>query len=74
MNHKQGNGILHRGYHRHGAMPLEKGERYNLIIWMRSSSIRNKICPMCNEPPDLIVTEGDGDGFVMPEVQVCSLL
>jgi hypothetical protein len=27
---------------RHGALEIEKGERYNLIIWCRSSKYRNK--------------------------------
>ena len=47
----------------HGARPLVDGCRYNLIIWMRSSSVRNDLCPMCNEKPDLVQCTGPGDGF-----------
>ena len=47
--------------------------RYNLIIWCRSSSIRNIMCPMCNEKPKLIpVTDGFGDGFIEYTENVCS--
>mmetsp|Transcript_7736 Transcript_7736/g.11482 ORF Transcript_7736/g.11482 Transcript_7736/m.11482 type:complete len:249 (+) Transcript_7736:1218-1964(+) len=40
--HEIGKGILHDGLHRHGAMPLTKGQRYNLIIWGRCLSIRKQ--------------------------------
>lgn len=56
-------GCLHRGQHLHGAMPITEGNRYNLILWMRSSEIRNQKCPMCGEKPRLEKTEGFGDGF-----------
>ncbi|KAJ8042609.1 2-oxoglutarate and iron-dependent oxygenase domain-containing protein 2 [Holothuria leucospilota] len=75
--HKPTIGLLHRGQHMHGAMPISDGERYNLIIWMRSSQVRNKLCPMCDEEPKLVRTEGYGDGFsqLEPEtVNVCSTL
>lgn len=66
-------GILHRGQHMHGALPITKGERCNLIIWMRSSRIRNSLCPMCNEKPKLVKTVGNGDGFTGAEtVQLCT--
>lgn len=74
VSHVQGHGILHRGYQLHGAMPLESGERYNLIMWMRSSSVRNQKCPMCDKLPDLVPTEGDGDGFTLPDVEICACL
>ncbi|KAJ8312832.1 hypothetical protein KUTeg_010205 [Tegillarca granosa] len=61
--HKPGTGLIHRGQHMHGALPIESGERYNLIIWMRASSVRNYLCPMCNNKPELVVVKGDGDGF-----------
>lgn len=64
--------LLHRGRHRHGALPVDDGERYNLIIWLRSSSIRNALCPMCHRKPDLIKSGGYGDGFTSPTVNVCS--
>lgn len=62
-NHEIGRGLLHRAQHMHGANPISAGERYNLIIWMRSSSVRNKLCPMCDQRPQLVFTEGPGDGF-----------
>ena len=58
----------------HGAIEIEDGERFNLIIWMRSSSIRNECCSMCNQIPDLIEVEDDGAGFTMQKVDVCSTL
>lgn len=65
VEHKFGWGILHRGRQMHGAMSLISGERHNLIFWMRSCSVRNKMCPMCNDKPKLYaVDEGYGDGFV----------
>ncbi|XP_066936126.1 2-oxoglutarate and iron-dependent oxygenase domain-containing protein 2-like [Clytia hemisphaerica] len=73
VDHTPSHGVFHRGRQMHGAMPLETGERYNLIIWMRSSSVRNKYCPMCERTPDLVPTLGEGDGFVAPEVPVCQL-
>ncbi|KAM6423470.1 2-oxoglutarate and iron-dependent oxygenase domain-containing protein 2 isoform 2-T2 [Liasis olivaceus] len=56
-------GLFHRGGQLHGALPIASGERRNLIIWMRSSAVRNQLCPMCNREPDLIEAEGFGDGF-----------
>ena len=47
----------------HGALDISEGQRYNLIVWMRSSSIRNKYCPRCSDVPKLIPFEGYGDGF-----------
>ena len=47
----------------HGALPLEEGRRHNLIVWMRSSCVRNQLCPMCDNAPVLVPTEGEGDGF-----------
>jgi hypothetical protein len=38
VEHKPGQALLHIGRHRHGANPITSGERYNLIIWCRSSS------------------------------------
>jgi len=62
--HVTSHGVLHRGQHMHGTLPIHSGERYNLIIWMRSSSLRNQLCPMCNQTPSLIpVQYGTGDGF-----------
>ena len=73
--HKSNFGILHRGQHLHGAQPIESGERVNLIVWMRASSIRNQLCPMCDKKPDLVETVGKGDGFTLgpKTVNVCQL-
>lgn len=74
VDHKQSYGVVHRGRHLHGAMPLESGERYNLIMWMRSSDIRNQECPMCEQPPLLVETEGEDGGFTQGAmVQVCNV-
>ncbi|KAM6377825.1 2-oxoglutarate and iron-dependent oxygenase domain-containing protein 2 isoform 3-T4 [Pluvialis apricaria] len=81
IEHVGAQGLLHRGGQIHGALPIASGERWNLIIWMRSSTIRNKLCPMCNQKPELVEAEGFGDGFTeileddVPEtVNLCSLL
>ena len=59
----------------HGALPIQSGERINLIIWMRSSAVRNKLCPMCNRIPRLVPSfEGSGDGFTVNPVSVCAAL
>ena len=65
VEHKVGYGLLHRGQHMHGAMAISgtNAERHNLIIWMRSSSIRNQLCPMCDAKPRLIEQQWGGDGF-----------
>lgn len=68
MHHKIGYGVFHRGQHVHGAMPLTSGERCNLILWLRSSEIRNKLCPMCDKAPNLVSQVGCGDGFTTTEM------
>ena len=66
VQHKKGQGILHSGRDLHGAMPVSCGRRTNLILWFRSSSVRNKECPMCGLEPSLEpVASGSGDGFTM---------
>ena len=65
-------GVLHRGQHMHGAMPISEGERYNLIIWMRSSRVRNRLCPYCDQVPRLMEADGFGDGFTKESVDVCN--
>jgi len=66
VKHRKGHGILHSGRHLHGAMPVSNGRRTNLILWFRSSSIRNQQCPMCEQEPALEpVVSGTGDGFTM---------
>lgn len=72
--HQLGRGLIHRGQQFHGALPITSGIRHNLIIWMRSSEVRNKLCPMCDQAPKLVpVQEGFGDGFIQYEENVCSL-
>jgi len=43
-SHKKGETIFHYGEHRHGAHPITSGERLNLIIWYRASSLRQHTC------------------------------
>jgi hypothetical protein len=38
--HQKGRAVAHAGLHRHGADPLQRGRRKNLIIWCRSSAYR----------------------------------
>ncbi|KAH0625414.1 hypothetical protein JD844_014904 [Phrynosoma platyrhinos] len=63
VEHVLYHGLFHRGGQMHGALPVTSGERWNLIIWMRSSAVRNQLCPMCNREPELVEAEGFGDGF-----------
>ncbi|XP_051777532.1 2-oxoglutarate and iron-dependent oxygenase domain-containing protein 2 isoform X1 [Erpetoichthys calabaricus] len=63
IGHETTHGLLHRGQHMHGALPLTSGQRWNLIIWMRSSVVRNQLCPMCNKKPELVEGDGFADGF-----------
>ncbi|KAM9360158.1 2-oxoglutarate and iron-dependent oxygenase domain-containing protein 2 [Symphorus nematophorus] len=63
VEHRVTEGLLHRGQHMHGALPISSGQRWNLIIWMRASQERNKLCPMCNKRPTLVEGEGFADGF-----------
>ncbi len=72
IKHQQGYGILHRGQQMHGALPIYSGERQNIIVWMRSSEIRNKCCPMCGKKPNLVKVVGKGDGFTIPSMSICS--
>ena len=60
----------------HGALPIQSGERINLIIiWMRSSPVRNKLCPMCNRVPRLMPSfGGSDDGFTVKPVSDCAAL
>ncbi|XP_013000216.1 2-oxoglutarate and iron-dependent oxygenase domain-containing protein 2 isoform X3 [Cavia porcellus] len=77
VEHVVGHGVLHRGGQLHGARALGTGERWNLVIWLRASAVRNHLCPMCCRKPDLVdEAEGFGDGFTreeLPSVDVCTL-
>ncbi|XP_078106499.1 2-oxoglutarate and iron-dependent oxygenase domain-containing protein 2 isoform X2 [Sander vitreus] len=71
VEHRVTVGLLHRGQHMHGALPISSGQRWNLIIWMRASHERNQLCPMCNRRPTLVEGEGFADGFTKhPEAQL----
>lgn len=63
VEHRVTEGVLHRGQHMHGALPISSGQRWNLIVWMRASRQRNQLCPMCNRKPELVEGEGFADGF-----------
>ena len=68
FEHRKGVGFLHAGEELHGAMPVISGKRTNLIIWLRSSSVRNQLCPMCGDVPDLEIVDHEdswGDGFTV---------
>ncbi|XP_077377056.1 2-oxoglutarate and iron-dependent oxygenase domain-containing protein 2 isoform X1 [Festucalex cinctus] len=77
VQHRAGEGLLHRGQHMHGALPISSGQRWNLVIWMRSSQERNQLCPMCNRRPVLVEGEGFADGFTRnstpTRVDLCEL-
>ncbi|XP_076127099.1 2-oxoglutarate and iron-dependent oxygenase domain-containing protein 2 isoform X1 [Alosa pseudoharengus] len=61
-------GLLHRGQQMHGALPISSGLRWNLIVWMRSSQERNRLCPMCNKRPVLVEGDGFADGFTKADI------
>ncbi|XP_015256512.1 PREDICTED: 2-oxoglutarate and iron-dependent oxygenase domain-containing protein 2 [Cyprinodon variegatus] len=63
VEHRVTEGLLHRGQHMHGALPISRGQRWNLIVWMRASQERNKLCPMCNRRPSLVEGGGFAEGF-----------
>ncbi|KAK9033539.1 hypothetical protein V6N11_049726 [Hibiscus sabdariffa] len=39
-SHIPGHAVLHRGRHRHGARATTSGQRFNLLLWCRSSVYR----------------------------------
>ncbi|KAL9645948.1 hypothetical protein ABK040_001056 [Willaertia magna] len=47
--HVVGKAVMHDGDLMHGAHPLEKGERVNLIIWCRSNSYRKLVAEALKE-------------------------
>ncbi|GFN83430.1 2-oxoglutarate and iron-dependent oxygenase domain-containing protein 2-like [Plakobranchus ocellatus] len=63
VKQKKGHCILHRSRQFHSADPISRGKRINMIVWMRSSSVRNLICPMCGQAPDIREVPIAGDGF-----------
>ena len=55
--HSVGHGVLHLGQQVHAALPIESGERRNLVVWMRSSARRRVAgCPMCGETRRLLAS------------------
>mmetsp|Transcript_55493 Transcript_55493/g.162113 ORF Transcript_55493/g.162113 Transcript_55493/m.162113 type:complete len:355 (+) Transcript_55493:83-1147(+) len=64
---ERGHGVLHAGRELHQAEPVETGRRQNLILWCRSSEVRNAECPMCFMPPRVLPTnEYTDEGFTVP--------
>ncbi|KAH7956102.1 hypothetical protein HPB52_006019 [Rhipicephalus sanguineus] len=56
--------FLHRGQQLRGALSTLSGEHVNLVVWLRSSEMRNRRCPLCDHVPTLVAAgEGYGDGF-----------
>ena len=50
-----GHAVLHLGAQVHAALPIQSGERRNLVIWMRSTSHRKVAgCPMCDRNDRLL--------------------
>jgi hypothetical protein len=43
--HAPGRALLHAGKHRHGAHPIRRGRRVNLIVWCRSPATRAAASP-----------------------------
>ena len=51
-----GHAVLHLGANVHAALPISSGERYNLVMWMRSSQHRQRVgCAMCGATDRLLV-------------------
>eukprot|EP00448_Togula_jolla_P017369 CAMPEP_0170593868 /NCGR_PEP_ID=MMETSP0224-20130122/13692_1 /TAXON_ID=285029 /ORGANISM="Togula jolla, Strain CCCM 725" /LENGTH=364 /DNA_ID=CAMNT_0010917879 /DNA_START=41 /DNA_END=1135 /DNA_ORIENTATION=- len=62
-----GEGVLHSARELHQAEPVTAGERQNLILWCRSSPVRNEQCPMCCGAPRLVPTNQHAhEGFTVP--------
>mmetsp|Transcript_111810 Transcript_111810/g.316573 ORF Transcript_111810/g.316573 Transcript_111810/m.316573 type:complete len:379 (+) Transcript_111810:57-1193(+) len=64
---RRGHGVIHAGLDLHMALPVTSGRRHNLILWCRSSGVRNDMCPMCFGRPAVVETNGYFDeGFTAP--------
>ena len=62
--HSKKRALFHSGSEFHEASPIASGWRLNLIMWLRSSQVRNQMCPMCLEPPELVQIDSlAGEGF-----------
>lgn len=42
LDNVTGRAMIHLGKHRHLALDIQKGERYNIILWYRSSKWRKQ--------------------------------
>jgi len=63
----RGHGVFHAGINLHMAQPIDSGRRHNLIIWCRSSAVRNDMCPMCFKLPVVVpTTVHSHEGFTVP--------
>jgi len=47
LEHQKGVGVLHVGKYWHSALPISSGERWNLIVWCRSSQLRGLPLKSC---------------------------
>ncbi|RUS87790.1 hypothetical protein EGW08_004455 [Elysia chlorotica] len=75
VKQQMGHCIMHRSRQFHFAHPITSGVRTNMIVWMRSSSIRNQMCPMCGQTPDIQEVQIAGDGFTLgQDSAACSCL
>lgn len=64
---RRGHGIIHAGLDYHQSIAITSGRRHNLIIWCRSSAVRNKICHLCSSVPTVVPTnEYAHEGFTVP--------
>jgi len=65
FTHTPGKAILHIGKHRHGANAIKSGERYNLILWCRSTQERNRLASLagctCGHSHDTVENESGSD-------------
>eukprot|EP00438_Fugacium_kawagutii_P018512 Skav201485 [mRNA] locus=scaffold828:231754:241438:- [translate_table: standard] len=64
---RRGWGVFHAGLELHKATPISNGRRHNLILWCRSSGVRNDFCPMCFSQPNVVPTNRYyHEGFTVP--------
>uniref|UniRef100_A0A1I8IVA5 Fe2OG dioxygenase domain-containing protein n=1 Tax=Macrostomum lignano TaxID=282301 RepID=A0A1I8IVA5_9PLAT len=52
VEQRLGWGLLHPGLRMHGVRRLLEGTRLNLILWLRASRLRNRLCPRCWRRPE----------------------
>ncbi|CAJ1356021.1 unnamed protein product [Effrenium voratum] len=72
---RRGHGVFHAGLELHRATPISQGRRHNLILWCRSSGIRNDLCPMCFRQPSVVPTNTfHHEGFTVPPCETGDLV